>query len=63
MLKLHPEVEQVLTEIQKLLLLPLYFTYYLYFCCLLTEMFTLLVGEEVMAGEDVIPLHEKITGK
>ena len=38
------------------------FIYYL-FCCLLTKIFTLLVEEEVMTGEDVKLLQEKITGK
>ena len=38
------------------------FIYYL-FCWLLTIIFTLLEGEEVMTGEDVKLLQEKITGK
>ena len=38
------------------------FIYYL-FCWLFTTIFTLLEGEEMMAGEDVKLLQEKITGK
>ena len=38
------------------------FIYYL-FCWLFTIIFTLLEGEEVMTGEDVRLLLERITGK
>ena len=57
MLKPHPEVEQVLivTFTTTLLL----YSYLL----VIGKIFVSLEGEEVMAGEDVKSLQEKITGK